>query len=856
MKKRIIIKAFVSISLILILLSISQVSLTNSGGAPARYSNAPGENNCTSCHTGTLQTSGANYNNISFTNDFTGGGYIPDSTYTFTLKYTHTGKSKFGYQLTCLDSQDKMAGSFSTISGNNKSSIISGIVSGATRNYIRQTSSGNSGTGSITWDFKWTAPKSNLGDLTIYSVVNSANGGSSGAAGDIIIAREFTISPSSDLPEATAAADDSTVCASQSVSLKGSSTKSATKWNWELPNGSPNSSTSQNPSVVYNFPGKYNAILTTTNAKGKSLPDTVVITINETPSAFISGGKERTICVGDSVELGTNFQPGVNYLWSNGEKTNSIWVKDSGTYSVVATSSNNCSRRSNEVKAKLYASPVLSLSSNAGIFNDSSCTNTTIELQASPSLFDSFYFFANNTSVGVTADSFLGTNFDSTTTFAVSVLDSKGCISPKEEYNVVAKNRLDAPNIACSIITPTSIEFDWSSTFFHDGFEVSLNKGLSWQSPSSGTTGTTHKVSGLNPQDTVELWIRGKDVAPCFYSKIGTATCSSDTCTPLNPTITYEKQICYGDLLTIEVNGLSNEYYGLSFDNSEPFTDTIIQFNPLLTGTYQLSVIDSNFIACPANEFEIGITVDRIFDIDLKPKKLGAYCEGEAVTFTANDTIEQFDFYYNGAVVQSGTSNTYTNPSMKNNDSVAVVVQKGVCRDTSDTEYVTFEAPADASFSFTRQGSVYTFTPDDQNFALYNWDFGDGSANSNDLKPTHDYKDDEGNTVTVKLDITTVNNCLAESSENINLPVFSSVRDIASFGVKAYPNPVKNYLIIENESGKSISGSLTTLEGKVVKQFKVRGKSLKLDVSELSRGSYNLVINKDLENASFRFVKN
>ena len=45
-------------------------------------------------------------------------------------------------------------------------------------------------------------------------------------------------------------------------------------------------------------------------------------------------------------------------------------------------------------------------------------------------------------------------------------------------------------------------------------------------------------------------------------------------------------------------------------------------------------------------------------------------------------------------------------------------------------------------------------------------------------------------------------------------------------------------------------------DNKVVKQFKVRGKSLKLDVSELSRGSYNLVINKDLENASFRFVKN
>ena len=154
------------------LLLTSLPSTTYTGGSPASYTNAPTtgtsrEANCTSCHAGTLQTSGTNYNNIAFNGSFTGGGYIPDSTYTLTLSYTHSGKTKFGYQLTCLKNNNTMAGSFATITGNNKSSLITGSVAGATRQYMRQTSSGASGSGAASWSFRWTAPTTNMGDVTI-----------------------------------------------------------------------------------------------------------------------------------------------------------------------------------------------------------------------------------------------------------------------------------------------------------------------------------------------------------------------------------------------------------------------------------------------------------------------------------------------------------------------------------------------------------------------------------------------------------------------------------------------------------------------------------------------------------------
>ena len=138
-------KRMTTIAICSCLLLFYTQSSTNTGGAPGGYSNAPNESNCTSCHGGTLQTNGTNYTNVKLTNTFSGGGYIPDSTYTLTLDYTHSGKSKFGYQLTCLDGTNNMAGSFSLQPNNNKSSITSSTIGGSLRSYMRQTRNGTTG---------------------------------------------------------------------------------------------------------------------------------------------------------------------------------------------------------------------------------------------------------------------------------------------------------------------------------------------------------------------------------------------------------------------------------------------------------------------------------------------------------------------------------------------------------------------------------------------------------------------------------------------------------------------------------------------------------------------------------------
>lgn len=860
MKKNHTPKFIITAVAILGLLFISLPSKTNTGGPPASYTNAPitsttQEANCTSCHPGTLQTSGTNYNNISFNGNFTGGGYIPDSTYTLTLSYTHSGKSKFGYQLTCLDDNNGMAGSFATLTGNNKSSMVSGTVGGGVRQYMRHTSAGTVGTGgSASWSFSWTAPSNNVGDVTIYAVVNSTN--SSGTGGDIIIAREFDISPSTLLPVATAGVTNATVCQGALANFTGSATNSPTSWNWSTTGGSPTLSTTQNPSVRYNFPGNYRAILTATNSKGISLPDTVYITVIPSPGPSISGGATQSICQGDSILLSSALQSGVTYSWNNGATGNEIWVKNVGNYFVTATGANGCSRVSNSVDVAFYPQPIAGLTSSASLYNDSSCTNSSLVLEATTTDFDSFYFYEDGALLAATTDTTYTLTFDGTATYGLQVLNSNSCKSDMVTLVINEKQQGDAPVLDCTASTPSSITFAWTSLSAHQGYEVTTNGGASWQSPSSGILGNTHVVSGLQPQDSVELWVRSIQAAPCTYSLIGSKKCASQPCTQLDASVQAPSSVCKGDLWRVEINGLSEDNYSLSLDGGAPFTDTIFSFNPTSSRTYLLRILDSNNLVCPPREIEISVEVDVIFDIALKADKLGAYCVGEDITYTANDSIENFDFYLNNNLVQSGASNSYSNTMLNNNDSIYVIVSKGQCTDTSEYEYVNREIESNAGFTYTRSHTEYTLTPEVNNYSIYRWNFGDGSATSNDVSPVHDYGTSAGETLNVTLEVETVNGCVKDSSESLSLPDFAGLELLRSLGVSVYPNPAVSQLTISNASGKTMGYTLTNRAGKEVKTANLIGVTARLDFADLSAGVYLLKCAVDGKTTTIRVVKN
>lgn len=74
-------------------------------------------------------------------------------------------------------------------------------------------------------------------------------------------------------------ADETVICAGQSVEFTDQSYHGATSWSWNFTSGSPATSTAENPTVTYNTPGQYTVSLSSTNASG---------TQSETKTNFIT----------------------------------------------------------------------------------------------------------------------------------------------------------------------------------------------------------------------------------------------------------------------------------------------------------------------------------------------------------------------------------------------------------------------------------------------------------------------------------------------------------------------------------------------------------------------------------------
>lgn len=127
------------------------------GGAPTARTGAPGESTCTSCHTqnavnGSMQiTVPANY--------------VPGQTYSIQVRQITTDLTRlnWGFEVIAL-AGTSMAGSFAASDANTRTRTAS------TKFYQTQTLAGTfpAQSGGATWNFNWTAPATNVGNVTFY----------------------------------------------------------------------------------------------------------------------------------------------------------------------------------------------------------------------------------------------------------------------------------------------------------------------------------------------------------------------------------------------------------------------------------------------------------------------------------------------------------------------------------------------------------------------------------------------------------------------------------------------------------------------------------------------------------------
>jgi len=175
----------------------TRVKAYSSGPDPAR-TGAPGELTCSmsGCHLGTINSGGG-----SVTITGVPANYSPNQEVDITVTVSQSGRVRFGFEATVIDSLGKAAGTLSLISAARVTGPFQGIAAGNLRQYVSHNFNGTTATasGQASWTFRWKAPAQSAGQITFYAAGNAANNNGQ-ETGDLIYTTSVSTQPAVTIP--------------------------------------------------------------------------------------------------------------------------------------------------------------------------------------------------------------------------------------------------------------------------------------------------------------------------------------------------------------------------------------------------------------------------------------------------------------------------------------------------------------------------------------------------------------------------------------------------------------------------------------------------------------------------------
>jgi len=180
-------------------LSGFQAAPLNAKGPSGGLSGAPGEQNCTSCHSGAT-LDGASENQLIITNDLGLGitQYTPGTTYTVNLSMA-SNPAKKGFQVTALNAANTMAGNF--LAGAN-TQLKTATITGGQRKYATHKNTSNT-SATQTWNWTWQAPATEQGAVTFYVATNKANNNNNDNGDVIYLSQHVFLNDDASIDEVT-----------------------------------------------------------------------------------------------------------------------------------------------------------------------------------------------------------------------------------------------------------------------------------------------------------------------------------------------------------------------------------------------------------------------------------------------------------------------------------------------------------------------------------------------------------------------------------------------------------------------------------------------------------------------------
>ena len=151
----------------------------------ADYTGSPADAgaDCTSCHTGTVNTGGGSVTIAS--SPSLASGYTAGTDYTISVTVTKAGQTAFGFGFEALKSGNTDGGILSSINAGSQS------MAGAVSTNMVHNGSGI-GTGTFTFTFNWKAPATSTGTVTFYAAGNATDDDGT-AGGDYVYTTSLVV---------------------------------------------------------------------------------------------------------------------------------------------------------------------------------------------------------------------------------------------------------------------------------------------------------------------------------------------------------------------------------------------------------------------------------------------------------------------------------------------------------------------------------------------------------------------------------------------------------------------------------------------------------------------------------------
>lgn len=538
----------------------------------------------------------------------------------------------------------------------------------------------SSGT-SYLWSTGETTPSINVNSLGSYTVkVTNINGCQSASS----VVKQVIVNNLPAIPSITSSGP-LTFCAGGNVALTSSS---GTSYLWST------GATTQNINVT--SAGNYTVKVKNANGCESAASLTSEVIVNSLPTApSISASGPLIFCNGDSVTLTSSA--GTSYLWSTGEITPEIKVKNSGNYSVKIKNTNGCESAFSAISSftvnDLPAAPIVTALGSTNF-----CSGSNVILSSE------------------TATNYLWSTGETTTNikvknsgnYSVRVKDANGCESASSVIKEVIVNVLpEAPIVAAS-----------GSLIFCKGDSVNLNSGAGisylW------STGETSPTINVKSSDVYTVKIKDENGCESAPSAIAKVIVNS---LPAKPTISAlgPLNFCSGDNVILS-SSASKSYLWSTGEN----TQNIKIENP---GSYSVKVTDTN--GCEsANSENIEIVVKSLPETPvIAASDPLTFCAGENVTLTSSEGINYL--WSTGAktqAIQVKNSGNIT-VKVKNEDGCESVTSLAMSVEVLDLPEVRFTSTNEPMCSIDSR--LLTASPAGGVFNILS---GPGSINSNVLK--------------------------------------------------------------------------------------------------------------------------